>query len=234
MSPTGLVESKKQQQQQVPSRDNKEYDEEEEDFQDAYQDYERTPPPTDFQNALEEYLGHDAPPIMSKDSASSSRSSTSSSLGNAKYTAPPQAAVVVVATEEDEAELRRTVQALFVLEESLLNQHMSNIQVRRTFIRINKLLPLESSLERDTQQAIRVNRTRGPVAVIDSTGLVCAVVKQGCLSPHAAISLCSPYFCILLLLFTCRKTRKCLPRKENYCKWFKMESPTKRNWTPTP
>jgi hypothetical protein len=33
-------------------------------------------------------------------------------------------------TMEEEAELRRTVQALFELEESLLNQHMSNIQVR--------------------------------------------------------------------------------------------------------
>jgi hypothetical protein len=31
-------------------------------------------------------------------------------------------------TAEDQAELRRTVQALFELEESLLNQHMSNIQ----------------------------------------------------------------------------------------------------------
>lgn len=31
-------------------------------------------------------------------------------------------------TQEEEAELRRTVQALFELEESLLNQHMSNIQ----------------------------------------------------------------------------------------------------------
>jgi hypothetical protein len=32
-------------------------------------------------------------------------------------------------TKEEEAELRRTVQALFELEEALLNQHMSNIQV---------------------------------------------------------------------------------------------------------
>mmetsp|Transcript_11589 Transcript_11589/g.20452 ORF Transcript_11589/g.20452 Transcript_11589/m.20452 type:complete len:250 (+) Transcript_11589:381-1130(+) len=31
-------------------------------------------------------------------------------------------------TEEEEAEMRRTVQALFELEEALLNQHMSNIQ----------------------------------------------------------------------------------------------------------
>lgn len=33
-------------------------------------------------------------------------------------------------TQEEEAEMRRTVQALFELEEALLNQHMSNIQVR--------------------------------------------------------------------------------------------------------
>jgi len=33
-------------------------------------------------------------------------------------------------TMEEEAELRRVVQTLFELEESLLNQHMSNIQVR--------------------------------------------------------------------------------------------------------
>jgi hypothetical protein len=33
-------------------------------------------------------------------------------------------------TEEEEAEMRRTVQTLFELEEALLNQHMSNIQVR--------------------------------------------------------------------------------------------------------
>lgn len=32
-------------------------------------------------------------------------------------------------TQEEEAEMRRTVQALFELEEALLNQHMSNIQV---------------------------------------------------------------------------------------------------------
>jgi hypothetical protein len=32
-------------------------------------------------------------------------------------------------TEDEEAEMRRTVQALFQLEEELLNQHMSNIQV---------------------------------------------------------------------------------------------------------
>ena len=32
-------------------------------------------------------------------------------------------------TIEEEAELRRTVQALFELEEALLNQHMSNLQV---------------------------------------------------------------------------------------------------------
>ena len=32
-------------------------------------------------------------------------------------------------TQEEEEELRRTVQALFELEETLLNQHMSNIQV---------------------------------------------------------------------------------------------------------
>jgi hypothetical protein len=37
------------------------------------------------------------------------------------------------ATQEEEAEMRRTVQALFELEEALLNQHMSNIQV--SFVR---------------------------------------------------------------------------------------------------
>lgn len=42
----------------------------------------------------------------------------------------PDATAGVGASEEGERELRRTVQAVFELEEALLNQHMSNIQVR--------------------------------------------------------------------------------------------------------
>jgi hypothetical protein len=57
-------------------------------------------------------------PSMSQESASGS--STIDSFRSSQQPDPTE--------EEDEAEMRRTVQALFVLEEALLNQHMSNIQ----------------------------------------------------------------------------------------------------------
>ena len=111
--------------QEIDSEANdNDYDDDEDDDDDALFTESESDSPRNYSHSVLPAVSHESSNIHNSydmDDVSTTRSQVSASASTITSASGGP-------TAQDQAELRRTVQALFELEESLLNQHMSNIQ----------------------------------------------------------------------------------------------------------